>query len=111
MGKKCLFNVRVFREQIRDCHRMIRMLLWPFYFRLTQCNEGDHSELLQPLCNTQMAVYLPQHTVPTVHLNLFPVWIIQMRLVKNGDFFFFRRRFLLLNESPTRRIKQKCLQA
>lgn len=51
-------------------HRMVRMQLWPFYFGPTQCNEGDNSELLQPLCNTQMAVYLPQHTVPTMHLGL-----------------------------------------
>lgn len=73
MGKRCLFNIRVFREQIMDYYRMVPMQLWPFYFRPTQRNEGDNSELLQPLCNTQMAVYLPQHTVPTMHLGLSPV--------------------------------------
>lgn len=116
MRKKC-----VFRGQVVDYHRTVHMQLWPFYFRSTQCNEGDHSELLQPLCNTQMAVCLPQHTVPTMHLGLPPIWISLMRrppprLMKNKViFFFFYRgkkrepfwRSLLLNQSTTSRLKQK----
>lgn len=92
---------------------------WSCAALATQCNEGDHSELLQPLCNTQMAVCLPQHTVPTMHLSLSPVWISMMRrptlrLVKNKEVFFNRGkkrepfwRFLLLNLSTTSRINQK----
>lgn len=48
--------------------------------------------LLQSLCNTQMVVvYLPQHTVPTMHLCLSPVWITQASTKtdgKQGDHFF-----------------------
>lgn len=91
MRKKCVFG-----GEIVDYHRTGHVQLWPFYFRSTQCNEGDHSELLQPLCNTQMAVCLPQHTVPTMHLSLSPVWISLMRrltprLVKNKEIFFLPR--------------------
>lgn len=115
MRKKCVFG-----GEIVDYHRTGHVQLWPFYFRSTQCNEGDHSELLQPLCNTQMAACLPQHTVPTMHLSLSPVWISLMRrltprLVKNKEIFFYRGkkwepfwRFLLLNQSTTSRINQKC---
>lgn len=93
MRKKCLFNIRVFREQIVDYRRMVCIQLWPFYFRPTQCNEGDNSELLQPLYNTQMVVYLPLHSVPTMHLSLSPVWITLIKKAstktdeKQGDFF------------------------